>query len=150
MNCWLWVTKYRGTWIKISVSMDFTRHQTYCIDDVGRLLSAFNWTADKYGDWFPWVHTIYANHFNGDCDNAAVYGGFLLSCIGIKSRRVKLISTNNDSWNIFGWYGHIVQISNDNKYMVSNNDLVEITGEWKQFVKDYFYSRGLDNYDWIL
>ena len=149
VNSWMWITKYRGALYGACYWLALIKERTKTLDDIRRELKAFHWTADKYFDYFPWVRTLAASGFRDDCDGAAVYGGFLLSCIGIKSRRVKLIATN-DTWRFWQWYGHIIQVSNDNKYFISNNDLVEITGEWKQFVKDYFYQRGLDSYDWIL
>jgi hypothetical protein len=150
VNCWLWITKYRGALYGACYWLALIKEHTYTLNDIQRELKAFHWTEDKYLDYFPWVRTLAASGFRDDCDGAAVYGGFLLSCIGIKSRKVKLISTNNDTWNIFSWYCHIVQISSDNKWMVSNSDLIEITSDdWKGFVKAHF-AKNLDFYDWVI
>lgn len=162
VNIYLWRTEFRGKWDAISLSMNTTRDQVKSIEDVQRKLSVSEWKADKYLDWFPWVHTIFAECFIDDCDGAAVYGKFLLSCLKIKSRRVKLIEPT-DSWKFWDWTYHIIQVSNDKRYFASNGELVNITigldtehfeadtivTNWKQFIRLYFLEGG-DNYKWVL
>lgn len=150
VNSWLWLTIYSGTWQKWSLIIDLYKTEINSIYDVRGYLKNFEWHEDRRIDWFPWEKTVFASRFHGDCDDAAVYGKFLLNCIGIKSRRVKLISINFNIWKFWGYYYHIIQVSNDNKYMVSNGELMEITSSnWKEFVKDYF-GKNLDFYDFIL
>jgi hypothetical protein len=148
VNSWLWLTKYRGNWSECSGFIVRMPRFVNGLDDVRWYLKGFTWTADSAGDWYPWLHTIVAEEYHDDCDGAAVYGRFLLSLIGVRSRRVKLISLNG-TWKPWQFYAHIVQISADNKLMISNNDLIEIEGEWKEFVRNYF-AHQLQFYDWIL
>lgn len=150
VNRWLWWTCYRGAWDAARNEMMYIRDRTKTLDDVRRELKTFHWIEDSFKDWFPWIETFIASGMHDDCDGAAVFGGWLLANIGKKSRRVKLISTNFSIWRFWKYYYHIIQVTKDNKFFVSNNDLVEITGtDWKGFIKDYF-GKQLQFYDWIL
>jgi hypothetical protein len=167
VNWWLWKIKYKGMENEVSESKTNTSNSFNGLNTATKIrrirdmLKLFSWRSD-FLDWYPTIETLIASRFRDDCDGAAVYGGFLLSCIGIKSRRVKLIATCG-TWKFWKWYGHIIQVSNDNKYFISNNDLVEIklgfnstdfeqdvdVKDWKHYVKLYF-QEGCDAYDFIL
>lgn len=88
------------------------------IDDVKTGIELFVYTSDKFKDWTPWVVTFFAREKHGDCDDAAVYGKFLFKCAGISS----------SLWSLRGKTGHMVCVSKDEKYMISNNQLIELDG----------------------
>jgi len=90
------------------------------VRDISNLLKYFKWKADKFMDWKPWIITLIAREYNGDCDDAAVLAKFLFKQIGIKGK----------VWSLFGETGHAVFVSNDRKFMTSNGSVHE--GLWTE------------------
>lgn len=162
INAALWIGPYRGKWGTTSTLLAQIKARTKTIADIRRELKAFDWTQDSFLDWQPWTHTIIQESFKDDCDGAAVYGKYLLSCLGIESRRVKLLDPCG-TWKPWKWTAHIVQIAESNHWMVSNGELVEIVigldtehfekdtviYNWREFVNLYFARSG-DDYKYIL
>jgi len=125
MNLRYWWNKW-DKWKDATEKMDI---DVYNLQDVAHIMSTFKWTPDKYVDWKPWVHTIFANDMKDDCDGAAVLGKWLLGKIGFEARIVKLWKTGSNE-------GHSICVTADNTIMVSNNDVMNINpNHWNKDVR---------------
>lgn len=128
MNLRFWWNKRVtwNTWTSVMEEIDI-----YTLTDIADFMKTFKWTADKYIDWKPWVHTIFANNMKDDCDGAAVLGKWLLGKMGIDARIVKLWKTGKSE-------GHTICVSKDDKIMISNNDVIDLNPlVWKDKVISY-------------
>ena len=86
--------------------------------EIPGLLKKVTYTPDSWKDWTPWIITLIARDFKDDCDGSAVFGKFLFKCAGYKSK-IK---------SLRGKTGHAICVTNDGKYMISNNQLIELNG----------------------
>ena len=94
------------------------------------LMNLFKWTADKYGDWYPWVSTLFANEMKDDCDGAAVLAKWWFKQHGIKADIFNLYSDTE---------GHTVCVTKDRETMVSNGNVVSLNPTcWEKEVMEYF------------
>lgn len=108
--------------------------------DVGIEITKFTWSEDKpkFIDWNPWIITFINRNKKDDCDGAAVYGKWLFKCVGFKASLYRLISSKS---------AHIIAITEDKKYMISNNVIMNIGifikegTSWEQFVLDWFNNK---------
>lgn len=99
------------------------------ISDLRKELAGFVWTKDDVMDWTPWVITFIARDKRDDCDGAAIYGLFLLECLGVGGSILHLRGPS---------CGHAVCVSNSGMFMVSNRDVVRVKGRVDDFVLRYF------------
>ena len=87
-------------------------------------MKKFQWRPDEFTDWTPWVITLFAEMLKDDCDGAATMGKWAFGKIGIKARLLNLFGHGD---------GHCICVTNDNRFMVSNNDLVTLDpANWKE------------------
>lgn len=87
--------------------------------EIPGLLKKVTYTKDSWKDWTPWIITLIARDFKDDCDGSARLGKFLFKCAGYKSK-IK---------SLRGKTGHAICVTNDHKWMVSNNELIDIKGK---------------------
>lgn len=103
------------------------------ITNVRAALKKFTWTKDKLFDWRPWSITMFARDFKDDCDGAASFGKFLLKCIKMKSSFYRLTTEGA---------GHLVTVSDNKKYLISNNRIYEIMpNDWENNVRKRCYKQ---------
>ena len=102
----------------------------FSIIKVERIINKFVWKKDSI-DWYPWIITIINKKLTDDCDGAAILGQWLLKQINIKADIYHL--RGEDS-------GHMICISADKKYMVTNNEFIYLSGisNWKEEVFELF------------
>lgn len=129
-NILYWCVHWREWDATVDV-MEAEAQRLETIYDVKRLMLTFVWTSDGFLDWQPWIETMFSRRFNDDCDGAAVLGKWALEKIGVESRIVRL-------WKTGSRFGHSVCISNDNKYMVSNDEVHMLDGDFPQNVYSRF------------
>lgn len=97
------------------------------IDNVEFFMSKFQWKKEKI-DWTPWLITIvnkYMNEIYDDCDGAAVLWCWLFRNCNIETSAWHLRGDNS---------GHLVAITNDGKFMGTNNSLYKFKNpdNWKK------------------
>ena len=93
-------------------------------------MSLFKWTEDKYGDWYPWVSTLFANEMKDDCDGAAALAKWWFKEHGAEAEILNLYSSK---------YGHTICVTKDRRIMVTNERVVDLNpATWKQDVMKYF------------
>lgn len=125
-----------GYWIKHLPEMNdaceaMGRIHLETLNDVRELMSRFKWVPDSYFDWRPWVVTMVNRDLRDDCDGAAVLGKWALKKIGIKARIVEL-------WNTEQRTGHAICMSNDNRIMISNENVKIFPGNnWKKQAMEF-------------
>ena len=94
------------------------------------LMGLFKWTEDKYGDWYPWVSTLFANEMKDDCDGAAALAKWWFKEHGAEAEILNLYSSK---------YGHTICVTKDRRIMVTNERVVDLNpATWKQDVMKYF------------
>ena len=89
------------------------------IKDIKKELKKLSWVSDHFKDWTPWLITFVCRGYKDDCDGAAIFGRFLFSCIGIKSKIYYLRGPGS---------GHAVCVTALGNWMVSNNRLIALDG----------------------
>lgn len=122
---------HHSEWESTVDSVEAEEKRLKGLKDVRILMSSFEWTSDGIIDWQPWVETIFNRRFRDDCDGAAVLGKWALEQIGIKSRIVRL-------WAKGKVQGHSVCVSEDNRIMISNSDVIELDGIYPGNLYAYF------------
>ncbi len=103
------------------------------IGDVEMLMGHFAWTKDRRRDWRPWVITIFCRMFEDDCDGASVLGKWALLQMN-EPRASDIVSL----WKQGEMTGHAVCVTKDRKKMISNNDVVTLTGVFPANVYAHF------------
>ena len=105
------------------------------IEDVMDLMEYFKYKAEPGPlDFIPMFYNIvFAKKFTGDCNDAAVLAKWAFKQIGMKGH-IYLLKRSSRS--------HVVFITDDKQWMVSNNDVVKIESEdWKKFVVNWAWHK---------
>ena len=94
------------------------------------LMGLFKWTEDKYGDWYPWVSTLFANEMKDDCDGAAVLAKWWFKEHGVEAEILNLYSDKS---------GHTICVTKDRTKMVTNERVVNLNPTcWEKEMLEYF------------
>lgn len=129
VNLFYWITKIRYLKETLSIKKEL-KNSIETVENIKIVLSNFRWIPDEIRDWLPWVITLIHRGYKDDCDGAAVLAKFLFKQIGIGGKIVSLL----------GDTGHAIFVSNDKKYMATNNIIVE--DNWtNDKILDYFNNK---------
>tara|TARA_B100000614_G_scaffold9112_2_gene8305 strand:+ start:5277 stop:5735 length:459 start_codon:yes stop_codon:yes gene_type:complete len=152
MNICFWIPRLHK-WQATSKRLEEIKGQVKTINDVRRLMRWHRWKKDGCKDWVPWPATYIATEdeegfFHDDCDGAAAFAVVLFLCIGLASDVLSLRGMDTKGRR----RGHAICVTADRRWMVSNDDTVELPPEnWENFVLNYFKDEdGRNKYDRIL
>ena len=115
VNTFYWITKIKYLKETLSINKEL-KNSIETVENIKIALSNFHWIPDEIRDWLPWVITLIHRGYKDDCDGAAVLSKFLFKQIGIGGKIVSLLGD---------YTGHAIFVSNDKKYMATNNIIVE-------------------------
>ena len=119
--------------------MEEERGKLYDIKDVRNLQAKF-YSLDQTPPYKQDILTLFHHNLRGDCDDATVLGIWALENINIPSREIILVESKTRE-------SHSMAVSNDNRYMISNN-MINVLGE--RWQRDIFRRAFYAKYDYIV
>ena len=146
-NCLYWFFNF-PQYGKAMELKDYWTNELREFADVARFMRQFEYTSDKWIDWYAYPLTYFARDMHGDCDDATLIGKWALKRIGIESRILRLETKEQVSMKL--WLlrlvsrknrrkDHTICVSNDNDILISNDTAIRFRAiDWYAFILRWF------------